>query len=79
MDSVAILSHLRPGDRVVIDDIQADESVRRRLHAMGLLRGRQAQLIRRARFGGPLQIRIGSVDLILRRRDADSVHVTPLL
>jgi len=79
VDSVAILSHLRPGDRVVIDDIQADESVRRRLHAMGLLRGRQAQLIRRARFGGPLQIRIGSVDLILRRRDADSVHVTPLL
>ncbi|HKK04982.1 MAG: FeoA domain-containing protein [Gammaproteobacteria bacterium] len=79
MDSVAILSHLRPGDRVVIDDIQADESVRRRLHAMGLLRGRQAQLIRRARFGGPLQVRVGSVDLILRRRDADSVHVTPLL
>jgi len=79
VDSVAILSHLRPGDRVVIDDIQADESVRRRLHAMGLLRGRQAQLIRRARFGGPLQVRVGSVDLILRRRDADSVHVTPLL
>jgi len=79
VDSVAILSHLRPGDRVVIDGIEADESVRRRLHAMGLLRGRQAQLIRRARFGGPLQIRVGSVDLILRRRDADSVHVTPLL
>jgi len=79
VDSVAILSHLRPGDRVVIDDIQAEESVRRRLHAMGLLRGRQAQLIRRARFGGPLQVRVGSVDLILRRRDADSVHVTPLL
>jgi ferrous iron transport protein A len=74
-----LLSHLKPGERVVIEDIHAEESVRKRLHAMGLLRGREAQLIRRARFGGPLQIRIGSVNLILRRRDAAHVLVTRLV
>lgn len=78
MDSAAILSHLQPGERVVIAEIEADEGVRRRLNAMGLLQGREAEVIRRARFGGPLQIRVGSVNLILRRRDAAHIHVTRL-
>ena len=72
------LSYLVPGEHVIIQDIVAEESVRQRLHAMGLLRGREVELIRRARFGGPLQIRIGSVNLILRRRDAAYVKVTRL-
>lgn len=72
------LSYLAPGEHVVIQDIVAEESVRQRLHAMGLLRGREVKLIRRARFGGPLQIRIGSVDLILRRREAAYVKVSRL-
>lgn len=74
-----MLSYLTPGERVVIDDIQAEESVRKRLHAMGLLRGREVQMIRRARFGGPLQIRVGSVNLILRRSEAAHVQVTRLV
>lgn len=78
VDSVAILSHLKPGERVIIAEIQAEEGIRRRLHAMGLLSGREAQVVRRARFGGPLQIRVGSVNLIVRRRDAEHVHVTRL-
>ena len=74
-----MLSHLMPGERGVIQDIHAEESVRKRLHAMGLLSGREAQLIRRARFGGPLQIRVGSVNLILRRREAAHVQVTRMV
>jgi len=74
-----MLSYLTPGDRVVIHAIHAEESVRKRLHAMGLLSGREAQLIRRARFGGPLQIRVGSVNLILRRREAAHVQVTRMV
>ncbi len=74
-----MLSSLMPGERVVIDDIQAEEGVRKRLHAMGLLRGREVKLIRRARFGGPLQILVGSVNLIMRRREAAHVQVTRLV
>lgn len=76
MDQVAVLSFLAPGERVVIQDIEAEESVRQRLHAMGLHRGREVEMIRRARFGGPLQVRVGSVNLILRRREAELVKVT---
>ncbi|MEJ2360689.1 MAG: FeoA family protein [Gammaproteobacteria bacterium] len=79
MEHAAFLSYLTPGERVYIQDIQADESTRQRLHAMGLHRGREVQLIRRARFGGPLQIRVGSVTLILRRREAGYVKVSRCL
>jgi len=73
-----MLSYLAPGERVLIEDIQAEESVRHRFHAMGLLRGREVELIRSAKFGGPLQIRIGSVNLIIRRSEADYVKVIRL-
>jgi ferrous iron transport protein A len=78
MEHSAVLSYLTPGERVVIQDIEAEETVRQRLQAMGLLNGREVQMIRRARFGGPLQIRIGSVNLIMRRSDAARVKVTRL-
>lgn len=70
-----MLNHLKPGQQMVIEEIQADESIRQRLHAMGLHRGREIEVIRRARFGGPLQVRVGSVNLILRRREAEYVKV----
>lgn len=70
-----ILTHLNPGQRMVIDEIQADEGTRQRLNAMGLMRGREIQVVRRARFGGPIQVRVGSVNLILRRREAEYVKV----
>lgn len=70
-----MLTSLNPGQRMFIKEIQADEGTRQRLNAMGLLCGREIQVIRRARFGGPLQVRVGSVNLILRRREAEYVKV----
>jgi Fe2+ transport system protein FeoA len=31
--------------------------------------------IRQALFGGPLQVRVGSVNIMLRRNDAALIHV----
>lgn len=72
------LSLLQPGERAVIAHIEGDEGVRRRLLAMGLRDGRETRVIRRARFGGPLQVQVGSVQLIVRRRDAAHVLVRRL-
>jgi Fe2+ transport system protein FeoA len=47
------------------------------MHAMGLRAGREAFVVRTARLGGPIQIRVGSVSLILRRGDADRILVAP--
>jgi ferrous iron transport protein A len=43
---------------------------------LGLRRGREVAVIRRASLGGPLHIRVGSTDLMLRRREARLIHVT---
>jgi len=42
---------------------------------MGLRSGREAEVIRCSRLG-PMQIRIGSVNLIMRRRDAARVSIS---
>lgn len=70
------LSNLKVGDRVVIRDIAGDEELRKRMHAMGLRTGREASVTRRGRLGGPLQIRVGSISLVVRRSDAERVHVS---
>ena len=72
------LSKLRVGENAVIKDIHAEEGIRQRLRAMGLRSGREARLIRCAQLGGPLQIRVGSVTLIIRRSDAERISVSPV-
>lgn len=69
------LSHLRKGETALITGIHAPDSMRYRLQAMGLRTGREAEVIRRPRLG-PMQIRIGSVNLIMRRCDAARVTIS---
>jgi Fe2+ transport system protein FeoA len=68
------LSRLRTGQAAHITGIHASDDIRQRLQAMGLRTGREAQVIRCTRLG-PMQIRVGSVDLIMRRRDAARVSI----
>jgi len=75
--AVSDLSILPVGQRAIIQDILADESVRQRMKSMGLRVGREAWVVRSARLGGPLQIRVGSITLILRRSDAARISVIP--
>jgi ferrous iron transport protein A len=70
------LSSLRKGQRATITGIHAPDGLRQRLQAMGLRAGRQAEVIRRSRLGGPMQVRVGNVNLIMRRRDAARVFIS---
>lgn len=69
------LCSLAVGQRAVIQDIAADEALRQRMQAMGLRTGREALIVRLGRLGGPIQVRVGSVSLMLRRSDAARVQV----
>jgi len=71
------LSSVAIGQHVVIQGIAAEDAVRQRMEAMGLRTGREACVVRCAHLGGPIQIRVGSISLILRRRDAALVSVVP--
>jgi len=69
------LSLLRKGERALITGIHAPDGTRQRLQSMGLRTGHEAEVIRCPRLG-PMQIRVGSVHLIMRRRDAARVSIS---
>ena len=69
------LAHLHPGDTATIVAIHAEEALHQRLLALGFRSGKQIELIRRASFSGPLQVRIGTTDILLRRNEATKVKV----
>jgi ferrous iron transport protein A len=69
------LDQLEPGETALILDVDAEPALRTRIEAMGLRVGREVQVVRRARGGGPLQVRVGLTDLIIRPVQARLIHV----
>lgn len=69
------LAHLHPGDTATIVAIHAEEALHQRLQALGFRSGKQIELIRKAAFSGPLQVRIGTTDILLRRKEATKITV----
>ncbi len=69
------LAQLHPGDTATIVAIQAEEALHQRLQALGFRSGKQIELIRKASFSGPLQVRIGTTDILLRRNEAAKITV----
>jgi len=69
------LASLHPGDIATIVEIHAEEALHQRLLALGFRSGKQIELIRKAAFSGPLQVRIGTTDILLRRSEAAKIAV----
>lgn len=70
------LEQLSPGQRARIAAVDGDDALKARMFALGLRLGREVAVIRRARLGGPLQIRIGTTDLVVRRREARLIRLS---
>ena len=70
------LAALKPGQSGTITGMRFDRAFAFRLAAMGFRIGKRVQVIRGARFAGPLHIRIGSTDIMLRRNEAQHIDVT---
>lgn len=71
------LSELQPGQKGAISAIDTGEELFHRLAALGFRVGRPLEVMRRAQFSGPLQIRLGTTDVILRLVEADKIMVVP--
>lgn len=69
------LAHLHPGDTATIVAIHAEEALHQRLLALGFRSGKQIELIRKASFSGPVQVRVGTTDVLLRRNEAAKITV----
>lgn len=72
-----LLSQLSIGAQATITAIEAEELLFHRLHALGFRVGKQLQLIRRANFNGPLHVRLGTTDVILRDLEAQKIQIKP--
>lgn len=70
------LDSLHPGDSAIIRAIHAEEGLHQRLSALGFRIGKPVELIRRARFQGPLHVRLGTTDVILRRSEAHRIQIS---
>lgn len=69
------LIDLHPGDDATVVAVHGDVSLRQRLAALGVRPGRPLRLVRRGALAGPLHLRVGTTDLILRRRHAHAILV----
>jgi ferrous iron transport protein A len=74
MSSNTLIS-LKPGELGIIAALHAEEDLYHRLAALGFRAGKEVRLIRGARFAGPLQVRVGTTDVMLRRRDAQKIEI----
>jgi ferrous iron transport protein A len=72
------LTDLDAGQSAIIQAIQTDVALRQRLLALGFRVGKRIEVIRKARFSGPLQVRIGTTDILLRRNEAAKIKVDKL-
>ncbi|MDL2206987.1 ferrous iron transport protein A [Eubacteriales bacterium OttesenSCG-928-N13] len=69
------LGSLRPGERAQVASLMQDNPTIRRLAESGLLPGTHVQLVRRAPFKDPLEIRLRGYCITLRRADANQIMV----
>jgi ferrous iron transport protein A len=71
------LDQLPPGESATIQRVDGEPALRLRIEAMGLRVGKDVAVIRRARMGGPLQVRVGNTDLIIRLAQARLIRLAP--
>jgi len=69
------LSELKPGDKGIISRVTGDRELRRRLLDMGLTRGTEITVIRRAPLGDPVEFLLKGYNLSLRREEGENVYV----
>lgn len=72
------LYNLEAGDFATISGIDAmnvEESLCQRLLALGFRVGKKIVVMRKASFNGPIHVRVGSTDVILRESEAKLINI----
>lgn len=67
--------HVGASARIVALYVEAD--LGKRFAALGLRPGNWVRVLRRASLGGPMHLRIGTTELILRRHEARHIALAP--
>ncbi|MBP7264509.1 MAG: ferrous iron transport protein A [Spirochaetia bacterium] len=75
MESIVRLSDLYRFDRFRVKAVMVGRETGRRLADLGFTEGMEGQMIRCGIMGGPMQVRLGAYDLLMRREEAAEVEV----
>jgi ferrous iron transport protein A len=78
MLSITPLSHLSAGQSARIESLHFNAEFTARLRALGLSEGQTVCVLRQANWGGPLHLRLGLTEVMLRSSEAHGIQVTPL-
>lgn len=70
------LEALPCGQRARIEGMTVESELHARLSALGLRRGKSIEVVRRAVLGGPLHVRVGTTEIILRRQEAARIQLS---
>ncbi|BCL77398.1 hypothetical protein JHS3_31340 [Jeongeupia sp. HS-3] len=72
------LSQLLPQNPARVNVVGTTAELTHRLAALGLRPGREVEVIRRGWLGGPLQLKVGGTEFMLRRAEAALIEVSEL-
>ena len=67
------LEKLSHGESGSVMAINVDGELKKRFFALGLREGARVQVLRKAQFGGPMHLRVGTGELILRLKEASCI------
>lgn len=70
-----LLSQLSPGDKATVRRLRGAAEITFRLIEMGLVKGAEFEIVRRAPLGDPLELKLKGFLLSLRLSEAESVEV----
>lgn len=70
------LSDLKPGEKGIITRVEGPGALKRRLLDMGLVKGTEVTMIRRAPLGDPIEFLVKGYSLSLREVEANSIYVS---
>lgn len=73
------LNRLEPGEIATISDVKAENAWKQRLQALGFRTGKQVQMIRHSCWQGPIHVRIGTTEVMLRRKQAEEIIITNVI
>jgi Fe2+ transport system protein FeoA len=72
---VPTLDELRPGQRGRVLSLQGDAAITQRLLELGMLEGAEIEVVGFAPLGDPMEVRLGTARLTLRRYDASGIEI----
>lgn len=67
------LEKLKHGDKATVLAINVEDDLKKRFFALGLKEGAHIEVLRKAKFGGPMHLRVGASELILRLKEASCI------